>query len=347
MTRNTLIHIRFTASQPTSCPDRIDESIFTPSSSVRLSLSLDGKAELVTSSPSPPHQRAPRPLFNSPQVIPAKRMGGPLQRSQSAYSLSSPSIPSLQSMSSLSQASPSMRSMLSRTQSSRSFVPRLPTGRSMDARTWESCCESEARDALTMQAENESQGSAVAAISLIRSTSSSALKPNNNKRNVSTLKPDVSKQGKKAKFGRAHSSLARLQSTMNPMKYLKDVSKPTKDGLSRSPSGDSDKENWEPNEGGRNPRRRPLPSSRSDKESNMRAAVVGDNHKILTHATFGTNKGRKRKAATDTPRIFEDQDENDVPEEVEQFMRGPISPSKKGDLDGVQALLSLSQGNWR
>jgi hypothetical protein len=28
-------------------------------------------------------------------------------------------------------------------------------------------------------------------------------------------------------------------------------------------------------------------------------------------------------------------------------MRGEVSPSKRGDLDCIQGLLSLSQGNWR
>lgn len=265
-------------------------------------------------------------------------------------------MPSMPSMSSMTQASPSVRRMQSMAQASRSFVPHLPAGRSMDVRTWERSLglESETRDALTMQAENESHGSAIAAISLIRSTSSSALKPNNNKRNMSALKPDASKEGKKRRFGaerlkmvRAQSSLARLQSTKNSSKQPADPSSYTKDDHMRSPSGDSDKENWEPNQQGANPRRRPLPSSRSARESSMRAAVLGDNHAVLSHATFGPSKSRKRKAATDTPQIFEDQGENENGSgEVEQFMRG-ISPSKKGDLDCVQGLLSLSQGNWR
>lgn len=216
----------------------------------------------------------------------------------------------------------------------------------MDARTWESCCDSEPRDALTLQAENEAHGSAIAAISLIRSTSSSssALKPNSNKRNAPSLnKPEASKHGKRPKLGRAVSSLARLQS---PMKTSSKQSPDPygHDGLMRSPSGDSDKENWSPHEGGGNSRRRPLPSSRSTSQVNSRA-VLGDNHNVLSHAALGGNRNRKRKLAMDVPKVFEDNEE--VPEEVEKFMRGEISPSKKGDLDCVQGLLSLSQGNWR
>jgi hypothetical protein len=229
------------------------------------------------------------------------------------------------------------------------FMPRLPTGRSRDARTWEFCCDAEAQDELTTQAENESHGSALAAISLIRSASNSALKPNVNKRNAPAVKHDPHKHGKRPKLGRATSSLARLQNsaktssklTQEPPSYGKDV-------LVNSPSGDSDKENWMPNEHGGNPRRRPLPSSRSDKHQNPRA-ILGDNFNVPTHAVnFGGDRHRNRKSAKVPPEVFEDQENNgEVPAEVEKFMRGEISPSKKGDLDCVQGLLSLSQGNWR
>jgi hypothetical protein len=227
------------------------------------------------------------------------------------------------------------------------LVPRLPTGRSRDARTWEFCCDSEARDQLTTQAENESHGSAVAAISLIRSTNSSALKTNNNKRNAPSAKPESNKHGKKPKLGRAMSSLARLQSTEKSSLLSQNLSSHGKDSLMSSPSGDSDKENWVPNEGG-NARRRPLPSSRSGKKSHSKAVLV-DNLNIPTHAAnFGGSRHRKRNSANVETNIFEDQENSgEAPQQVEKFMRGEISPSKKGDLDGVQALLSLSQGNWR
>jgi hypothetical protein len=140
------------------------------------------------------------------------------------------------------------------------------------------------------------------------------------------------------------SSLARLQNTE---KLSQNLSSDGKDGLIRSPSGDSDKENWVPTEGG-NARRHPLPSSRSGKQSQSKAVLV-DNLNIPTHAVnFGGSRHRKRKSANVETNIFEDQENSgEVPQEVEKFMRGEISPSKKGDLDGVQALLSLSQGNWR
>ncbi|KAH8603064.1 hypothetical protein B0O99DRAFT_588114 [Bisporella sp. PMI_857] len=300
---------------PSSCPERIgvlNESI-SSSSSVRLSMSLDGKAELVDtpSSPVQEHRRRPR---SSGAAIQQKRRS--LQRSRSAlpFGHSPRSLPP--------------------------FIPHLTSGRSRDARSWEFCCDPDARDELTTQAENESTGSAVAAISLLRSTSSAALKSNNNKRNAPATKRDGFDHGKKPKLGRAQSSLARLQGSEMPM------SKPKgNDGLMRSPSGDSDKENWLPGEGGTQPRRRPLPSSRPDNYSKSKI-VLGDNHSIMSHAgNLGASKSRRRRGPHTETKVFEDQDGGD--EEVERFMRGEVSPSKKGDLDCIQGLLSLSQGNWQ
>ena len=48
--------------------------------------------------------------------------------------------------------------------------------------------------------------------------------------------------------------------------------------------------------------------------------------------------------------IFEDGDKPPAAgreDEVEKFMRGEVSPSKKPDMDCVAGLLSLSQGAWR
>jgi hypothetical protein len=103
-----------------------------------------------------------------------------------------------------------------------------------------------------------------------------------------------------------------------------------------------------PNEHGSNPHRRPLPSNRSDKQQNLRT-ILGDNFNVPTHAVnLGGARHRNRKHTNVALEVFEDQENSDqVPPEVEKFMCGEISPSKKGDLDCVQGLLSLSQGNWR
>ncbi|RFU23772.1 hypothetical protein B7463_g12565, partial [Scytalidium lignicola] len=309
---------------PSSCPERIgDERPITPPSQVRLSMSLEGKAELVSTVPSPVHFKSVRPS-SSESTLRQKRTRG-LQRSFSAVPFGS--VP--------------------KNPSGESLVPRLLSGRSRDARTWELCCDTEARDELTKQAENESSGSAVAAISLLRSTSNSALKCNPQKRNVPPAKTGSTGWTKRQKLERSQSSLARLQTPdVIPLKPSQPTSDTGKDGLMRSPSGDSDKENRIPYEISGNPRRRLLPSSRTDKRGSSKR-ILEDNHNIPTHAVgFGIEKKRRRGTHTD-PVVFEDDENEEVPEDVERFMRGEISPSKKGDLDCVQGLLSLSQGNWR
>jgi hypothetical protein len=157
----------------------------------------------------------------------------------------------------------------------------------------------------------------------------------------------------------------------------------TKFSLLVSPSGnDSDKENWSPDEEGNphyrfnsphNPssvpspvKRRPLPSSSLQKQSqNSRRTTHGN--RILQEqrpSLFGnrantapaTNRHRAGKGAQTQLEIFEDTSPRSagkenrgavVDDEVERFMRGEVSPSKKGDVDAVAGLLSLSQGNWR
>lgn len=321
---------------------------------MRLSMSLDGKAELVSaeSSPPPPDMA----LSASNPGVPRRRLGA-LQRSYSALPMGSSARKS--SFSSLP------------------FLPRMPAGRSRDARTWEFCCDADARDELTTQAENESNGSAVAAISLLRSTSSNALKPNANKRNAPATKANPLKHDKKRKLGRAQSSLARLQGTTGKVTLhstQRPSYKPKPSGeTAKSPSADSDKENWLPLENGTGNyrRRRPLPTP----QDSARRRVLADNRQTTaTHTVVMGDatraRGRKTNKGGNEAEIFEDandddegnedrarrrggghqKDKEDVPvvdKEVERFMRGDISPSKKGDLDCVQGLLSLSQGNWR
>ncbi|TGO41670.1 hypothetical protein BHYA_0018g00420 [Botrytis hyacinthi] len=303
---------------PSSCPERITTDT-TPSatSRVRLSTGLDGRAELVEGEITPPRPHAERPTSSLSSVIPLKRMRS-LYRSHSALPLGSSSFTG-------------------------PFTPRLLSGRSRDARTWEFCAEGEPRDELTTQAENESSGSAVAAISLIRSTSSSALKPNPNKRNTPS-RPNM--QGKRPKMGRASSSVARMQSG------VKKAGQPIndKDPLMRSPSGDSDKENWIPSQNSVNPRRR---LAHVQKESDREPkGILQDNPSIPTHADFGVNKNKRRKSAHSEPQVYEDAEagtkNTKAPDDdVQQFMQAPVSPSKKDDVDCIQGLLSLSQGNWR
>jgi hypothetical protein len=281
-------------------------------------MSMDGKAELVETLSSPPRPQAVRP-GSSGAAIPQRRRG--LQRSQSAR-------------------------QPTRVSSVGQFLPRLLSGRSRDASAWEFCCNSEAQDELTTHATNESTGSAIAAISLLRSTSNSALKPNNNKRNAPAAKQNSNAHGKKPKLGRATSSIAKLQSTETlPQKPT--MSNGCKDGLMGSPSGDSDKENWLPGAETSHPLRRPLPAVGAKTHSQPKA-ILGENHKTMSHASnLGGPRNKRRKAVYVQPEVFEDEENRQPVEEVEKFMRGEVSPSKKGDYNAIQGLLSLSQGNWR
>ena len=293
------------------------ETVPSVPSRVRLSTGLDGRAEPVEGDITPPRPHPERPTSSLSSVIPLKRVRS-LQRSRSALPLGSSSF-------------------------SGPFIPRLLSGRSRDARTWEFCAEGEPRDELTAQAENESSGSAIAAISLIRSTSGSALKSNPSKRNT----PSRSNiQGKRPKMGRALSSVARMQSGVKkPKQPVSD-----RDPLMRSPSGDSDKENWIPQQNGLNPRRRPA-HSRKDGERDPKE-ILQDNPNIPTYADFGVNRNKRRKGAHSEPQVYEDTESSTETtkapnDDVQRFMQGEVSPSKKGDLDCIQGLLSLSQGNWR
>lgn len=257
------------------------------------------------------------------------------------------------------------------------------------------------------QAKHESNGSAIAAISLLRSTSSTGGTPSNAsplqpsssaKRNAAMSKaPPRTGAAKKPKLGRASSSVARLQTGSDGHKRIVrpnagekevieidiDINKEkAKFSMLVSPSGnDSDKENWSPDEEG-NPhyrfnsphhtaaptaspgKRRPLPTS-SLSQNNRRTThgnrILQEQRPSLfgnranTAPSFNRHRGGKG-AQTHQLEIFEDTSPRStgkknrglvVDDEVERFMRGEVSPSKKGDVDAVAGLLSLSQGNWR
>lgn len=222
-------------------------------------------------------------------------------------------------------------------------------------------------------ADNESNGSAVAAISLIRSTSGKALKPNNNKRNApSSSAKEKDGSGKKARrtLGRAVTALGRLQSgnvksgnaarKAQTERLIGGEKKKGEEAFEIASPGDSDKENWLPGDGSVHPSRTPLPGSRfprnrpgptPSKPSSTNSRRDG----MASTPLMGRNRNRGAAPKAEME-IFEDvgdeegQGENGkgplVGEEVERFMRG-ASPGKKGDLDCIQGLLSLSQGNWR
>lgn len=345
----------------------------------RLALSLEGKAELVSSEPSPPRPLAPQ-LPQDTTPLPPVRMNRTLQRSRS-----SPLGVTLPPISTLTAHLP----------------PQLSRGRSRDVHAWESCCDADSRDELTKLAESESSGSALAAISLLRSSSSSAslnslvqadkvLQSNPNKRNAPPGGRTHARTGsghKKPKISRTTSSVARMQTNTLPHPEKEnetsavEESSPEKKAANKgslsvilSPSADSDKENWSPDAEGNPAHRRrallePSPVSKlppTTVSKNIRRAgrILGEHHGLFNRrANTAPMLGKVGQEKRDNVDIFEDgaiarDDEEQTatekeggprkkPNEVERFMRGSVSPSKKPDFECIAGLLSLSQGNWR
>ncbi|KUI66608.1 Homeobox protein YOX1 [Cytospora mali] len=370
-------------------------------SGFRLSMSMEGKAELRPQ-PSPPRvspsaiSDGSAPDFDRPN----------LHRSRSAAA--SITLPPISTLTASLESHASPHQVHPPHQPQPRLPPRLHHVRSLDVHEWELACEAgngELKDELTAYAERESSGSAIAAISLLRSLSSSShspmspasniLQPNGAKRNA---RPHTQHhQAKRPKLNRASSSVGRLQtSSVNtttentttdkpPVRREEtpvDFDEPKKSKMSMllSPGGDSDKENWNPHSignmgfrGATRPfnGRRPLPGAPLSKISSTASGtprkgigrILGDasNRSFLGRAN--TAPSSRRKKASTPLEIFEDStgevdasDDEDherhgragvTDDEVERFMRGEVSPSKKGAASAIAGLLALSQGNWR
>lgn len=303
-------------------------------STVRLSLSLDGKARVITGaddSPSPPRIWSSQGS-NNPEKRPN---AGGLQRSHSA--LEPFELPS-------------------------AFPRRSMAGRSRDARTWEFYCDSEAGNTLTTQAELERSGSAVGPIGLIRSGSNKAMRPNPNKGNAlnqkylytNTQKPEA-QSAVKPKLGRTFSSVARLQ-TLNGSEPKYNAESPRKDPKRKLPSsifededGDSDKENWEPGT-----QRRPVQRRRASHSQGLRRGVLEESPAIPSHSSsleslLNRENSSPRPSRPKRKQLEKPGQENSPTEahdEVADFMQRSCLPRAKEDLEGVQNLLSLSQASW-
>ena len=308
-------------------------------SHVRLSMSLDGKAEVTTrtgNTPSPPRSQ-PVPTIINP--VPRSKAG--VQRSYSALERGDKSISDVVS---------------------EPYTRRSMTGRSRDARTWEFYCDSDARNALTEQAEREERGSATAAIGLIRSCSNNikVTTPNPNKRNAHSQKPEPTKRLKadfqgtgKPKLARATSSVARLQTTNSNGQTQKtmNVGEKKSKGAFQSAiwqeyEGDSDKENWEPGTQSSNPRRRrpgrPHHAARILEESFHAPSQASSLDAMMNRE--GTTSRRSITKSSSS-----EEKENSGPEvddEIVAFM-SETGPREVEDLDCVQNLLSLSQAAWQ
>ncbi|KXX80145.1 Homeobox protein YOX1 [Madurella mycetomatis] len=332
-----------------SCPSSIASTSILPppgsqTSQFRLSTSLDGKAEVVPSMPSPP-----RPIA------------------------APPTPDALQSLGSCT-APPRLTRGRSRDVHAWEFC--------CDAENREDALTVQAK-----HESSGSAVAAISLLRSASLTGGSPLQQSSSaKRNASmTRAPPRAGMAKKPKLGRAMSSVARMQGTLGlgqKHNMQRDRGAPPdklKVSTLVSLSGnDSDKENWSPDEDG-NPRatsshratpsnsgtpgRRPLPSgpSRLDRKHPRRTADHGlqearspalPSSRANTAPTRGF-QSRRSKRAESPLEIYEDSENNSpasrpaLDDEVERFMRGEVSPSKKGDVDAVAGLLSLSQGNWR
>ncbi|WPH02586.1 Hypothetical protein R9X50_00545100 [Acrodontium crateriforme] len=232
----------------------------------------------------------------------------------------------------------------------RSSQHRSSTGRSRDSRAWEFWCDKDARSELENKGENEANGSAAEAIGLLRSASGrSILGPLSNKRNsLCFTQQQPQSDAKRPKLDsdrsylrRSFTSSGRLQgkhtgSGMKPKPKLKYSGSAVSVYI---PGNTSDKENWSP--------------ERQVVASRERDYISG--RKMLEERHDGVNRGSPRKQGHGKANRGEPLpgNENTDPEadpELATFMRGgrkSASLSSEDDLDCVQGLLSLSQGNWR
>ncbi|MCJ1432661.1 hypothetical protein MMC27_002018 [Xylographa pallens] len=307
------------------------------SSSLRLSISLEGKAEVIEdgSTPSPPRV----PLNPAVQ----HKRSGPLQRSQSALDVGSQPYQDIKGTSSW---------------------PRRPApGRSKDARTWEFYCDSDVRNALTVQAEQDQKGSPLGLLGLIRSGSAKTSSFPHSLDSISRQgKQDSSKRkslngsrSERPKIARTASSIARLQTVdhnvqkNNSKAKDKDLKSKSQQVLTRESSGDSDKENWEPDTHSSNVyQRRPLQVQRA---GGPPRGVLQENTRVPSHSTsLGVLLDREnpthRRREKKSPHNHEDKENVGVDEEVKAFMVESNVPREEVDLACVQNLLSLSQGAW-
>jgi hypothetical protein len=276
------------ASSKAEVPMKSKEPLERTSSFVRLAMTVDGAVKVSRNKDDTPSPEKPRPVPADGQT----KAKTPMMRSKSAIGVE---------VFRDSLGTPGAR------------MVGAGYGRSRDARTWEFYCDSKTKDALSTQAEAETSGSAVSAINLIRSNSfksrSHALSPSSTKTN-SLAK---SSKGVKAGLSRTKSSLGRLQGLGVSVDNNEDKPK-RPPGHVRSPSDDSDKENWAPGT------RLSEHGLRRTQPSNRDRPILQENEEMTFPNASSSRKGRIEGHGTN------------------------VSPTK--DMDCIQGLLSLSQGAW-
>ncbi|KAF2169870.1 hypothetical protein M409DRAFT_20284 [Zasmidium cellare ATCC 36951] len=201
-------------------------------------------------------------------------------------------------------------------------LQRSYSGRSRDSRAWEFWCDKESRSEFEHTAEKDGSGSAAGAIGLLRTTSGrNILGSLSSKRNAPLSVHQANKRSKldhkRPPLQRSNTSLGRLQG--RPAESARHAPK-LKHSESAAPlpgkgRGDSDKENMSPHSDAGPYERIRLSHVRPDRSGE---GVGADPEQDEELSAF-TRGGEQRKAGV----------------------------AGDDDLDCVQGLLSLSQGNWR
>ena len=281
------------------------------SSYLRLSMTEDGHAKVID-------RAAPSP--NPPRTLPPLQRSSTLRRSHSAAGLTD-------ALRATSPSSP-RASKLARTLAA--------PGRSRDSRAWEFWCDSEARGALGRKADADRGGSAASAIGLMRA----GLAANAARRNVPVQRrgpPAADAKSARPPLARAEADVARLQAERRRAKLAGKADAEEEEW--ERPNTDSDKENWEP-EGLINPRR---PNIYEPKWRPARKALGENTSEMSYGGSLGALMARESSNTVDV----------DVDVDVARFMGSESKDASESttssgeELDCVQSLLSLSQGNWR
>lgn len=288
------------------------------SSNVRLSMSFDGNAKIITkedTSPSPPRRK--------PVAGPLSENIDPAASSEVKDNGDAPMRPPT--------------------------LTRKPSGRSRDSRAWEYWADKDARSELEEKANRETSGSAADAIGLIRSSSGrNILGALTNKRGLASNEDSTAKRSKRTALLQRSQSMQNRQSFGRSAGSDKGEKSPRKFRKAQSGLGiqiynpDSDKENWSPER----------IVSRFDGADSPTDSESGEHQRQRTTVT----PGKTLLAVTDHRTSFSSspdlEDENDglhgrrrAREDDRQ--RKSNSVSEEEELDCVQGLLSLSQGNWR
>jgi hypothetical protein len=225
-------------------------------------------------------------------------------------------------------------------------LKRSSSGRSRDSRAWEFWCDKDARGELEDKAEKDASGSAADAIGLLRSNSGrrilGALPAKGNvlqsRQSFSSkrYKHDSAARG----FSRSNTSFGRLQHESTRAAIDTNVVKIASNTI-HIPGNDSDKENWSPDSEAHGPIVNSVPTGSKLLKPSKDALRDCD--------TFANKDKSARERIQRRLSIGENVSPEDDPE-IAAFMKGGrrgSSVSGEEEMDCVQGLLSLSQGNWR